>query len=80
MCQTQAFRAAQTIITDIRAELREGGVMKRNYIEVKNISGLSQRYLPVREDRAVRRRDIAITKEYKTAAQIADQKYDNTTY
>ena len=33
--------------------------------------------LPVREDRAVRRRDRAISKEYKTAAKKADQKYFN---
>ena len=76
--RAQAFRAAQTIIPDIRAELPEGGVMKRTYIEVKTVSGLSQWYLPVREDRAVKRRDIAVSKEYETAAKKADQKYYNT--
>ena len=42
--RNQAFRAAQTIIPDIRAELPDdnGGGTKRTYIEVKTVSGLSQ--------------------------------------
>ena len=42
------------------------------------MSGLSQWYLPVREDRAVMKRDKAIKKEYETAAKKADQRYFNT--
>ena len=49
------------------------------YLEVKTVSGLSQWYhSPVREDRAVMKRDKAIKKEYETAAKKADQWYFNT--
>ena len=61
----QAFRAAQNIIPDLRAELPDdchsGGGAKRTYIEVKTVSGLSQWYLPVWGDRAVERRKIPHT-------------------
>ena len=60
----QAFRAAQNIIPDLRAELPDdchsGGGAKRTYIEVKTVSGLSQWYLPVWGDRAVERRNTVI--------------------
>ena len=77
--RAEAFRAAQTIIPDIRAELPdELGGTSRKYLEVKTVSGLSRWYLPVRGDRAVERRTLAIDQEYKNAASAADQKYYNT--
>ena len=74
-----AFRAAQTIIPDIRAELPdETGGTRREYLEVKTVSGLTKWYLPVRGERAVERRVLAINREYKTAAATADQRYYGT--
>ena len=77
--RAEAFRAAQTIIPDIRAELPdELGGTSRKYLEVKTVSGMTRWYLPVRGERAVERRTIAISQEYKNAATAADQKYYNT--
>ena len=74
-----AFRAAQTIIPDIRAELPdETGGTRRRYLEVKTVSGLTKWYHPVRGERAVERRVLAIKQEYKTAAATADQRYYGT--
>ena len=42
------------------------------------MSGMTRWYLPVRGERAVERRTIAIGQEYKNAASAADQKYYNT--
>ena len=77
--RAEAFRASQTIIPDIRAELPDdlGGTSKK-CLEVKTVSGLSRWYLPVRGDRAVERRTLAIDQEYKNAASAADQRYYNT--
>ena len=73
------FRAAQTIIPDIRAELPdEAGGTRRQYLEVKTVSGLTKWYNPVRGERAVERRVLAIRKEYETAAKTADQRYYGT--
>ena len=77
--RAEAFRAAQTIIPDIRAELPDDlGGTSRKYLEVKTVSGLTRWYLPVRGERAVERRTIAISQEYKTAASAADMKYYQT--
>ena len=42
------------------------------------MSGMTRWYLPVRGERAVERRTIAIGQEYRSAASAADQKYYNT--
>ena len=77
--RAEAFRAAQTIIPDIRAELPDDlGVTSRKYLEIKTVSGLTRWYLPVRGERAVERRNIAIDQEYKSAASAADMKYYQT--
>ena len=56
--RNQAFRAAQAIIPDIRAELPDNnGGTKTTYIERKTVSGMSQWYHPVREGRAMERRE-----------------------
>ena len=67
------------IIPDIRAELPdEAGGTRRQYLEVKTVSGLTKWYNPVRGERAVERRVLAIRKEYETAAKTADQRYYDT--
>ena len=47
-------------------------------MEVKTVSGLSNWYLPVRKERAVERRVLAIGKEYREAAEAADLRYYGT--
>lgn len=77
--RAQGFRAAQTIIPDIRVELPdEASGTKRSYLEVKTVTGLSRWYNPVRGERAVERRVLAITQEYNSAARQADLRYYNT--
>ena len=77
--RAEGFRAAQTIIPDIRAELPdELAGTRRTYMEVKTVSGLTRWYKPVRGERAVERRVLAITTEYTSAARAADQKYYQT--
>ena len=77
--RAQAFRAAQTIIPDLSVELPDAlGGTRRQYVEVKTVSGLTKWYLPARGERAVERRNMAITREYRTAAALADQRYYGT--
>ena len=77
--RAQAFRAAQTIIPDLRAELPDSlGGTRREYLEVKTVSGLTRWYLPATGARAVEKRVLAIATEYRTAAKTADQRYYGT--
>ena len=76
--RAEGFRAAQTIIPDIRVELPDPAAgTKRTYVEVKTVSGKTW-YHPVRGERAVERRVLAIGNEYSDAARKADEKYYNT--
>ena len=72
--RVQGHRASQAIIPDLRVELpsEEGGT-KTSYLEVKTVSGRKW-YQPANE-RAVKRRDIAIEKEYVKNAEKADLKH-----
>ena len=77
--RAEGFRAAQTIIPDIRAEMPdELAGTRRTYMEVKTVSGLTRWYKPVTGERAVERRVLAIGNEYSSAAKAADQKYYQT--
>ena len=77
--RAEGFRAAQTIIPDLRAELPdEAAGTRRSYLEVKTVSGFTRWYNPVAGERAVERRVLAIEQEYRRAAKAADLKYYQT--
>ena len=70
-------RASQAIIPDIRVDLPDNvGGSKTTYLEVKTVSGQGW-YLPPSE-RAVRRRDLDIAREYRDNARAADLKHYDT--
>ena len=72
--RVHGHRASQAIIPDLRVELpsEEGGT-KTSYLEVKTVRGRKW-YQPANE-REVKRRDIAIEKEYVKNAEKADLKH-----
>ena len=77
--RAEGFRAAQTIIPDLRAELPDAAAgTRRSYLEVKTVSGFTRWYNPVAGERAVERRVLAIEQEYRRAAKAADLKYYQT--
>lgn len=74
--RVEGFRARQSLIPDIRADLPDPALgTRRTYIEVKTISGGSW-YQSVREKkRGVERRESVIANEYKDNARKADRRY-----